>query len=364
MNRIKVKLDSKAPFSYEIFIGQDILDRIGVILTKGNRTDRYVMVTDSQVGSLHGKRVLETLKKMDLKVDLIDFPSGETSKNMPTCLHLVDALIALGVDRHSALIALGGGVVGDLTGFVASIYMRGIPFFQIPTTLLAQVDSSIGGKTGIDLPSGKNLLGTFYQPRAVFIDLTFLQTLSDREYTNGLSEIIKYGIIEDPELLDSLEDGAEAIRQRETELLERIITKSCRIKKRIVEMDEKENGLRRILNFGHTLGHAVEAESGYAFSHGEAVAVGMVCAAVLSERLNYLSVKERERIESLIKSFGLPHRIPKDLETKALLSSMTKDKKKKGDNLSFVLLKNIGLPFINGDVPETIIRETIEALKA
>ena len=364
MNRIKVKLDNKSAFSYEIFIGQGIIDRLGVILSKGNRANRYVIVTDSRVSTLHGKVVLETLKKVDLKVDLIDFPSGENSKNMPTCLHLVDALIALGVDRHSALIALGGGVVGDMTGFVASIYMRGIPFYQIPTTLLAQVDSSIGGKTGIDLPSGKNLLGTFYQPQAVFIDLDFLQTLTDREYTNGLSEIIKYGIIEDPEFLNSLEDGAEAIRHREAELLERIIAKSCRIKKRIVEMDEKEGGLRRILNFGHTIGHAVEAESGYAFSHGEAVAIGMVCAAVLSERLNYLSSIERERIESLITSFGLPHRIPKEMETKTLLSRMTRDKKKKGDIIPFVLLKKIGLPFINGGVPEILIRETIEALKA
>jgi 3-dehydroquinate synthase len=224
--------------------------------------------------------------------------------------------------------------------------MRGIPFFQIPTTLMAQVDSSIGGKTGIDLPSGKNLLGTFYQPQAVFIDLTFLQTLTDRDYTNGLSEIIKYGIIEDPELLDSLEEGAEAIKRRDSGLLERIITRSCRIKKRIVEMDEKEGGLRRILNFGHTIGHAVEAESGYVLSHGEAVAIGMVCAAFLSVKRDYLALKEMERIESLIRSFGLPHRIPQSMETKAIVSRMTKDKKKKGDIVPFVLLKKIGLPFI------------------
>jgi 3-dehydroquinate synthase len=363
MNQIKVRLDTKPSSSYEIFIGRDIIDRIGVILTKGNWTNRYVIVTDSQVGTVHGKRVLQTLKKLDLKVDLIDFPSGENSKNMPTCLHLVDALIALGVDRHSALIALGGGVVGDMTGFVASIYMRGIPFFQIPTTLMAQVDSSIGGKTGLDLPAGKNLLGTFYQPQAVFIDLTFLQTLTEREYANGLSEIIKYGIIEDPELLSSLEDGAEAIKRRDFGLLERIITKSCRIKKRIVEMDEKEGGLRRILNFGHTIGHAVEAESAYAFSHGEAVAIGMACAAFLSVKRDYLALKEMERIESLIRSFGLPHRIPQSMETKALISRMTKDKKKKGDIVPFVLLKKLGFPFINGGVPETVIQETIEALK-
>lgn len=365
MNQIKVRLDTNPSSSYKIFIGRDIIDRIGVILTKGNRANRYVIVTDSQVSTLYGKMVLETLKKLDLKVDLIDFPSGENSKNMPTCLRLADALITLGVDRHSALIALGGGVVGDMTGFVASIYMRGIPFFQIPTTLMAQVDSSIGGKTGIDLPAGKNLLGTFYQPQAVFIDLTFLQTLTERDYTNGLSEIIKYGIIEDPELLDSLEERAEAIKRRDSGgLLERIITRSCRIKKRIVEMDEKEGGLRRILNFGHTIGHAVEAESGYALSHGESVAIGMVCAASLSVKRDYLALKDMERIESLIRAFGLPHRIPQRMETNAIVSRMTKDKKKRGDIVPFVLLKKIGLPFINGGVPETVIQETIEVLKA
>lgn len=330
MNRLMVHLDTTTSRSYEIYIGQDIVDRMGVIINKRNWINRYVILTDSQVNTLHGERVLDTLRKMDLKVALIDFPEGETSKNIQTCLQLVERLIALGVDRHSGLIALGGGVVGDMTGFIASIYMRGIPFFQIPTTLMAQVDSGIGGKTGLDLPAGKNLLGTFCQPQAVFIDLAFLQTLRDREFNNGLSEILKYGIIEDPELFRSLERGIPAIKKRDFRLLERIITLSCRKKKRIVEMDEKESGLRRILNFGHTIGHAVEAESNYAVSHGEAVAIGMVCAATLSEKLNYLPSQERERIESLIRAFGLPHRIPSNFETKAILSRMTRDKKKRG----------------------------------
>jgi 3-dehydroquinate synthase len=363
MNKIRVQLDKRTTASYDIYMGRDILDRIGVVLNKGNWTKRYVLITDAQVGALHGKRVLDTLQKMDLKVDYAEFPAGEASKNIQTCLQVVDRLIALKADRHSALIALGGGVVGDLTGFLASIYMRGIPFFQIPTTLMAQVDSSIGGKTGIDLPAGKNLLGTFYQPKAVFIDLNFLQTLSEREFNNGLSEILKYGIIEDQELLSSLEEGIPALRDLDSSLLERIIAKSCRIKKRIVELDEKEGGLRRLLNFGHTLGHAVEAESGYRLSHGEAVAIGMVCAAVLSEKLGYLPSSDRERIESLVRSLGLPYRIPNDLGTQDILSRMGQDKKKVGDILPFVLLKKIGMPFINGGVPEGVIRETIEALK-
>jgi 3-dehydroquinate synthase len=364
MNQIKVQLDSQPPTSYKIHIGRDIIDRIGVLLTKGNWINRYIIITDSQVNTLHGKRVFDTLRQMDLKIDLIDFPAGEASKNIQTSLRLVEKLIALGADRHSALIALGGGVTGDMTGFIASIYMRGLPFFQIPTSLMAQVDSSIGGKTGIDIPAGKNLLGTFYQPQAVFIDLSFLQTLPALEFNNGLSEILKHGIIEDPQLLTSLEEETQAVRKREVKLLEKIITKACRIKKRIVEMDEKEGGLRRILNFGHTLGHAVEAESGYILSHGQAVAIGMVYAATLSEKLNYLSSTDRERIEHLIKAFDLPHRIPNDLDTKALMSRLTKDKKKEGSLIPFILLKKIGLPFINGDISKTIIRETIEALKA
>jgi 3-dehydroquinate synthase len=363
MKKIRVALDKCTASSYDIYMGRDIIDRIGVVLNKGNWAKRYVLITDSQVGALHGKRVGDTLQKLDLKVDFIEFPFGESSKNIETCLQVVDRLIALGVDRHSALIALGGGVVGDMTGFLASIYMRGIPFFQIPTTLMAQVDSSIGGKTGIDLPAGKNLLGTFYQPKAVFIDLNFLQTLSDREFNNGLSEILKYGIIEDQELLESLNQGIPALRDPDSSLLEGIIAKSCRIKKRIVELDEKEGGLRRLLNFGHTMGHAVEAESGYRLSHGEAVAIGMVCVVVLSEKLGYCPSSDRERIESLVRSLGLPCRIPKDLETEDILSRMGKDKKKEGDVLPFVLLKKIGMPFINGGVPEKVIRETIEALK-
>ncbi len=364
MNQIKVQLDSQISHSYKIHIGRDIIDRVGVLLNKGNWINRYVIITDSRVNTLHGKRVLDSLRQMDLKIDLISFPAGEPSKNIQTCLQLVEKLIALGVDRHTALIALGGGVTGDMTGFIASIYMRGLPFFQLPTTLMAQVDSSIGGKTGIDIPAGKNLLGTFYQPQAVFIDLTFLQTLPDSEFNNGLSEILKHGIIEDPQLLTSLEEETQAVRKRDFKLLEKIITKSCRIKKRIVEMDEKEGGLRRILNFGHTLGHALESESGYALSHGQAVAIGMVYAATLSEKLNYLPSTDRERIESLIKAFELPHRIPKDLETKALMSRLTKDKKKEGSHIPFILLKKIGLPFINGDISKTVIWETVEALKA
>ena len=363
MNRIKVNLDKKISASYEIYMGENILDRMGLIITKNNWASRYIIITDFTVSALHGEMVLTILREMDLKVDMIDFPPGEASKNIQTSLGIIDRMIDLGADRTSALIALGGGVVGDITGFIASIYMRGIPYVQVPTTLLAQVDSSIGGKTGIDLPQGKNMLGTFYQPKGVFIDLAFLKTLPPREFATGIAEIVKHGIIDDPELFSSLEADAEAVKSRDMRLLERIIASSCRIKSRVVEIDETEKGLRRILNFGHTIGHAIEAESGYSISHGDAISIGMVASTLISERLRYLYSRDRERIISLIRAIGLPDRIPKALNPDGIVSRIKRDKKKEGDTIHFVLLKKIGMPFVNGFVPKGLIREIVEALK-
>lgn len=363
MNKIKVNLDKRASASYDICIGRDILDRMGLILSKGNWGARYIIITDTNVSALHGERVLSILRGLDLKVDLLDFPAGEASKTMDTCLSLAERLMALGADRTSALIALGGGVVGDMTGFLASIFMRGIPYIQAPTTLLAQVDSSIGGKTGVDLSAGKNLLGTFCQPKGVFIDLAFLDTLPPDEFQNGMAEIVKYGVIEDPLLLEMLEAEADFIRTHSADVLIRIITASCRIKRDIVEIDETEKGLRRILNFGHTIGHAIEAESGYAVSHGQGVAMGMVAAARLAESLSYLAAEDRRRIEALLEKIGLPNHIPAHLATDGIVARIKTDKKKQGDLTPFVLLKKIGMPFINGAIPAKLVGETIEAIK-
>jgi len=363
MNKIKVHLDKKTSSSYEIYIGRNIIDRMGLLLAKHNWAGRYVIITDSIVSALHGESVQGTLKEMGLKVDMIDFPAGEASKDIQTSLRIVDRLMTLGADRTSALIALGGGVVGDITGFVASIYMRGIPFIQVPTTLLAQVDSSIGGKTGIDLSTGKNILGTFNQPKAVFIDLVFLKTLKPRELQNGLAEVVKYGIIDDPELFSTLEAKTDAIKNGNVDLFEELVTRSCRIKKGIVEIDEQEKGVRRILNFGHTIGHAIETESGYTIPHGDAVSMGMIAAATISERMRYLPSEDRERIITLIRAMGLPDRIPKDLSPDGIYARIQGDKKKTGDVLNFVLLKKIGIPFVSSGVPEPLIRETIEGLQ-
>jgi len=364
MNSIRVTIGQQAGFSYDICIGTNILDRMGLLIRKSNCADRYIIISDSTVSALYGDVFLTILREMNLTCDLIEFPAGERSKDLSQVLSIAQQLIALGADRNSALIALGGGVTGDIAGFIASIYMRSIPCIQVPTTLLAQVDSSIGGKTGIDLPEGKNLLGTFSQPRMVLTDLYFLATLPGREFNNGLAEIIKYGIVDDLELFQLLENGVADIKKRTPELLATIVGRSCRIKKEVVEMDEHDRGLRRILNFGHTIGHALESASDYRISHGNGVSVGMIGAARISEKLNYLATTDRMRIETLISQLGLLNHIPESVEISAILSRMKMDKKKKGNAIHFVLLKKLGVPFVNGSVEEGLIRETIEELRS
>ncbi|MBN2539535.1 MAG: 3-dehydroquinate synthase [Deltaproteobacteria bacterium] len=363
MKRIKVNLDKQSSLSHEIYIGHNILDRMGLVIAKSNLAHRYSVITDSNVSALYGEEILGVLKEVNVKADLIEFPAGEASKNMETVLAIVRELINRGIDRSSALIALGGGVTGDITGFIASIYMRSIPCIQVPTTLLAQVDSSIGGKTGIDLPEGKNLLGAFSQPQSIFIDLRFLETLPDNEFINGLSEVIKYGIIDDVDLFTLLEEKSDAIRCRDPHILQAIVERSCKIKKAFVEIDEKDVGLRRILNFGHTIGHAIEAASGYTISHGNAVSAGMIASARISEKMKHLSSEDRGRIQQLVRAVGLADHIPASISTEGIIAKTRTDKKKEGDSIHFVLLKKIGMPFINGSVEEALIRETIEELK-
>jgi 3-dehydroquinate synthase len=364
MNRIKINLDKKISRSYDLYIGQDILDRATLLIARGNCAKRYFLITDTNVSDLHGSRVMNTFRNMGLPVEMISFPAGEASKTIHTAITVAEELLRRGADRTSGLIALGGGVVGDLTGFIASIFMRGIPYLQFPTTLMAQVDSSIGGKTGVDLTMAKNMLGTFCQPKAVFTDVAFLKTLPVAEYMNGLAEIVKCAIIDDPGLLDLLEEQAEILMNvGEPEPLVPIVTRACEIKKKIVEIDEKEQGLRRILNFGHTLGHAVEAEADYTIPHGEAVSMGMAGALILSEKLGHLPVSDRERIRGFLQKAGLPIRIPGGLSTEGIASRIQRDKKKEGKVVHFVLLRRPGMPFINGGIPDTLIRETIEGLK-
>ncbi|HLZ19834.1 MAG TPA: 3-dehydroquinate synthase [Smithellaceae bacterium] len=364
MRSLKVNLDKKTSTSYEIRIGRGILDRVVLLIARHHKSSRYVIVTDENVSRLHGSKVLEAFGVAGLNASVIEIPAGEASKNISTLAEIAGRMLALAADRKTVLIALGGGVVGDLTGFVASVYMRSVPYIQIPTTLIGQVDSAIGGKTAVDLPQGKNLLGTFYQPAAVFADLDFLETLPEKEFVNGLAEIIKYGVIEDEKMFKMLEENMDAVRSRDATQLAKIVETCCRIKKSIVEIDEREQGLRRILNFGHTLGHALEAVSDYTLSHGEGVALGMIAAAKLSVKLNYLVEDSLNRITEVIAKAGLPVTIPAVFASDAVIERLKMDKKKKDDVIHFVLIKKIGMPFVNGGISDALINDVLEEMKA
>lgn len=364
MKTLKVNLDKKASLSHEIRIGRGIIDRMTLLIAKNVKAARYVVITDSNVYPLHGRNVITAFEDAGMNVSVIEIPAGESSKNMSTVIEVAGKLLDAGADRGTVLIALGGGVVGDLTGFLASVYMRAVPYIQIPTTLIGQVDSAIGGKTAVDLTQGKNLLGTFYQPKAVFVDVNFLATLPDREFHNGLAEIIKYSLIEDEKMFRHLEENMNAVEGRDWAQLMKIIETCCRIKKAVVEIDEREQGLRRILNFGHTLGHALESLSGYELSHGEGVALGMIAAARISVRMKYLKESEADRVEKVIADAGLPTRIGAGLTPESILNRLKMDKKKKDGVIHFVLIKKIGMPFISGSVTEVIITDVLEGMKA
>lgn len=335
---VHVNLNENA---YDIHIGPDLLLYTASLL-KGFNASRYVIVTDTNVEDLYGSNLQDQLEEAGVGTELISFPAGEASKNMDTILYLAKELIRLQADRKTMLLALGGGVTGDIAGFLASIYMRGVPFIQIPTTLLAQVDSSVGGKTGVDLPEGKNLLGTFYQPKLVLTDVNTLSTLPKQELKNGMAEVIKYAMIRSPKLFNILEQKWNEILVLDSEVITAIVALSCAIKAMIVEEDEKEAGLRRILNFGHTAGHAIEAAANYTISHGEAVNMGMVVAARMSFKRELMRFEEFSRFIRLLKRFDLPYAIPAHLSPKELLTIMKHDKKVQHGELHYVLNKGIG----------------------
>lgn len=339
--------------SYEIHIGYDWLPQLIPLLNAVPRSSRMVIITDANVGSIAGRRLLELMKSCGFQADLVVFPGGEGHKNLTTITALAEKMVELGLDRKSVVIALGGGIPGDVAGFAASIYMRGIPLIQIPTTLLAQVDSSVGGKTGVNLPQGKNLVGTFYQPQLVFIDAIFIQSLPEREYLTGLAEVLKYGIIWDGNFFSYLEQNLVGISQRQPGCLLHMITRCCQIKADIVAQDETENGTRALLNLGHTFGHAFEALTGYSrYNHGEAVAIGMACASRLARHLGVLSSEDRDRIINLILSLGLPTTF-EQLASDEIISQMYRDKKSVGGRLQLVLPTGIGTSRIFENVNET-----------
>ena len=331
MEIIKVNLSNR---SYHIEIGKEILKEIDF---RQFGASKYGIITDSNVKKLYGEDLQKFIQNQGLEVELFDFSAGENSKNWEVAGEIGRELVKKGFDRNSMIIALGGGVVGDLAGFVASLYERGIDYVQIPTTLLAQVDSSIGGKTGVNIPEGKNLFGSFYQPKAVFIDVEFLKTLPEEEMRNGLAEIIKYGMIRDSELFKYLEKNYS---DRTDEFYLRIIKNSCQIKAKIVEQDEKEKERRKILNYGHTIGHAIESAQGYKISHGRAIALGMVYEGKISHKLGLLNEEDLNKQNQLIQAVGLPIIYEGNLND--LIEIMKKDKKAKSGEIYFVLPIKVG----------------------
>jgi len=345
--------------SYPILIEHGLLDRIGSELQKKPFAKRYGIVADDNVADLFGERLLASCKQSNIPAEIITFPSGEESKNLTTVADLASALARMGFDRKDGLLALGGGVTGDITGFLAASYMRSIPFAQVPTTLLAQVDSSVGGKTGVDIPEGKNLVGAFYQPKAVFIDSRVLLQLPQNELLNGLAEVVKYGVINDRDFFRFLEINHKNILALDLRVLEDLIARCCKIKAIVVESDEKETDLRRILNFGHTIGHAVEAVSEYRLAHGSAVAMGMVAAAKLAVLKGIMLPKEKTRLENLLQEFGLPVAIPEEYERNRIQQYLLTDKKTIGGKVFFVLPTSIGKVIITDEVEMELVAKVL-----
>ncbi len=357
MENLTVELGDR---SYPIYIGSGLLKRLSELPAFDKFRSKNMLISNPTVFKLYGDTVLSGLASIGLECEPLLIPDGEEYKDMMWAYHILTEMLQRRLDRRSCLFALGGGVIGDMTGFAASIYMRGIPFVQIPTTLLAQVDSSVGGKTGVNHILGKNMIGSFYQPLSVVIDTDTLTTLPDREYLCGLAEVIKYGVISDAEFFRYLEIHREEILKRDPEKLRHIIMTSCEIKARVVAADERESGLRATLNYGHTIGHAIETETNYSrFKHGEAVAIGMVIEAMVAEYLNLLSSQDRHRITNLILAYGLPSSIPKDIDTEALIGHMILDKKSESGNITIITPVKVGEVRIRRSVNKADLREVL-----
>ncbi len=348
---VKVDLGDR---SYDISIGSDL--PIGGVLGSDSGVSALV-VSDTNVAPLYMERCMELLKARGLKVSSAVVPAGELSKSIECAATLYGKAVDAGLDRKSVIVALGGGVVGDLAGFVAATFLRGVQFLQVPTSLLAMVDSSVGGKTAVDLPQGKNLVGAFYQPIEVVADLDTLETLPEREYISGLGEVIKYGVIWDEELFEYFEQNVDAMLSRDKVVLLNIVKRCCEIKAEVVAKDEREGGLRAILNFGHTYAHALETVSGYdKWLHGEAVSLGMVYAAKLSVEVCGFSENSTERLTILLDKLGLPVNLDSSLNWSDLRRAMDADKKTLNSVPRFVLAEKLGTVRFGCEVPEDVLK--------
>ncbi len=344
--------------SYDISIGTGNLANVGSWITSLRSVTHAVLISDANVARHYQETVESALKAESIRVTSLVVPAGEPSKSVATSQELWEKALADRVDRKSVVAALGGGVIGDLAGFIAATMTRGLDFFQIPTTLLAQVDSSVGGKVGINLPAAKNIVGCFWQPKGVLIDTAVLETLPRREYLSGLAEVVKYGVILDPEFFEYLEANVQPLLDRDAAVLQKIIARSCELKAQVVAEDERETtGLRAILNYGHTYCHALETVSGYGeYLHGEAVSVGMLCASRLGEKLGVFDSSLTQRQHKLLTALELPVAVPK-LEEAAILAAMQRDKKVEHGKLRFIVPHCIGKVVLTPDVPADVAME-------
>ncbi len=350
-NDIRVNLNQR---SYNIVIGPDSIENLTEFLDQRNYSKIFI-ITDTNVAKRHLSRLEEVLEKSKIATEIVATDAGEQTKSFQSLEQICEEILAKGIDRKSLIIAFGGGVIGDLSGFIASILLRGIDFIQIPTTLLAAVDSSVGGKTAINSKSGKNLVGSFYQPQLVICDLNFLKTLPAREIRSGYAEVVKYGLIQDRDFFIFLTENYQKIFDGDVEALTKIITKSCQSKAEIVSQDETENGCRALLNFGHTFGHIFETETNYSAEilHGEAVALGMLMAAKMSLNFGMIGENDFSKIKSHLEKCGFetnPKKIRTHWDQENLIRHLYKDKKNEGGNLTFILLEKIGSAVIKKSV--------------
>lgn len=338
---------------YEVMVGSGLLPRLREL---ANIHGPVAVITNDQVGPLYAAQV----GPVDC---VLTVPAGEQYKTLPTVNGLYSQLLAAGMDRTGTIVALGGGVVGDMAGFVAATYMRGVAFVQCPTSLLAMVDASVGGKTGVDLPEGKNLVGAFKQPTAVLADIATLQTLPPAEFAAGMAEVIKHGLISNPRLFMQIEDEGRRLRSMSPARLQTLVSEAIRVKRDVVQEDPFEYGRRALLNLGHTFGHAIEQVSGYRVAHGQGVAMGLVAAAHLSVRLGYCDATLPARVEAVLRQVELPTRIPADLTAEAIYQAMFSDKKKVGKRLRFILLRDVGQVFVADEVAEGEVMAVMEEIQ-
>jgi 3-dehydroquinate synthase len=349
--------------AYDIAIAPHSLDAVGEKLTPLGLGQKILIVSNPEIDAIYGDRVRQSLTQAGFTVSTHLIPAGEQHKTLASIAAIYDTALAQRLERSSTFLALGGGVIGDMTGFAAATWLRGVNFVQVPTSLLAMVDASVGGKTGVNHPQGKNLIGAFYQPKLVLIDPTVLATLPPREFRAGMAEVIKYGVIWDRDLFEKLEvaEGLNDYTTIDAHLLETILLRSCQAKADVVSQDEKEAGLRAILNYGHTLGHAVESLTGYqSVNHGEAVAIGMVAAGQLAGELNLWDRATAVRQDQLIAKTGLPTHIPEHLDIDAMIESLQTDKKVKAGRVRFILPTQLGQVTITDQVPAELLKQVIQ----